>query len=85
MSDAEKKTMIEVLRQPSQEGLDALAKALKPMTMAEMSRPLSAEEQKKLDELLAELRNEPSAYPYLTKSEYRKLMISKGKGEDWWS
>ena len=61
MSDTEKKVMYEVFRQPSQEVLDALAKARKPMTIAEMSRQLSPEEQKKLDELLAELRT----YPHL--------------------
>lgn len=83
---------------PSREFIESVAKTLTPnptqayidgiatiiaqdMKKERKMRALSEDEVKTLAEQLSEQQCD---YRSLTKTEYRALMISRGKGEDWW-
>lgn len=67
---------------PTQAYIDGIATHIaQDMTMGKKVWHLSVEEVKTLAEQLSEQQCD---YRSLTKAEYRALMISRGKGEDWW-
>ena len=66
---------------PTQAYIDGIATIIAQDIMRKKVWHLSEDEVKTLAEQLSEQQCD---YRSLTKAEYRALMISRGKGEDWW-